>query len=55
MRPIMKSLERDKEWDALVAEIREKCRNRPRFMEILDKPEGRTIFEAQKARRRKRT
>ena len=54
MRPIMKSLKRAKEWDALVAEIREKYRNRPRFMEVLDRLEGRTIVATQKARRRKR-
>ncbi len=55
MRPIMKSLKQAKQWDALVAEIREKYRNRPRFMEILDRLEGRTILATQKARRRKRT
>lgn len=54
MRPIMKSLECDKEWGELVAEIREKYSNRPRFMEILDSLEGRSIVETQKARRRKR-
>jgi len=55
MRPIMKSLKQAKQWDALVAEIREKYRNRPRFMEILDRLEGRTILATEKARRRKRT
>jgi hypothetical protein len=55
MRPIMKSLKKAKQWDALVAEIREKYRNRPRFMEVLDRLEGRTILATQKARRRKRT
>ena len=53
MRPIMESLKRAKEWESLVAEIREKYRNRPRFMEVLDKLEGRTIIATQKARRRK--
>ena len=55
MRPIMKSLKQAEQWDALVAEIREKYRNRPRFMEILDRLEGRTILATQKAHRRKRT
>jgi uncharacterized Zn finger protein len=54
MRPIMKSLKQSKEWDALVAEVREKYRNRPRFMEILDRLEGHTIVATQKARLRKR-
>ena len=55
MRPIMRSLKQAKQWDALLAEIREKYRNRPRFMETLDRLEGRTILATQKARRRKRT
>jgi len=54
MRPIMKSLKREKQWHALVAEIRQKYRNRPRFMEILERLEGRTILETQKARRKRR-
>lgn len=44
MRPIMKSLKQAEQWDALVVEIRDKYRNRPRFMEILDRLEGRTIL-----------
>ena len=54
MRPIMKSLGQAKEWDALVAEIRATYRNRPRFMEILDRLDARPIVAAQKARRKKR-
>ena len=54
MRPIMKSLKREKQWHALVAEIRQKYRNRPRFMEILERLKGRTILETQKARRKRR-
>jgi uncharacterized Zn finger protein len=50
MQPIMKSLGRESEWSDLLATIREKYRNRPRFMEILDKLEGRTILQTQKAR-----
>ncbi|NLF06656.1 MAG: hypothetical protein GX594_01570 [Pirellulaceae bacterium] len=52
MRPIMKSLGRDSEWQKTVANIRETYRNRPRFMEVLDRLEGRTILQTQKARRR---
>ena len=54
MQPVMKSLGRQAEWAKLLAEIREKYRNRPRFMEILDKLEGRTILQTQKARSRRR-
>jgi uncharacterized Zn finger protein len=54
LQPIMKSLGRESDWTALLAEIREKYRNRPRFMEILDKLEGRTILQTQKARSRRR-
>jgi uncharacterized Zn finger protein len=54
MQPIMKSLSRQAEWATLLARIREKYRNRPRFMEILDKLEGHTILQTQKARSRRR-
>ena len=53
MQPILKSLGRQAEWAALLAGIREKYRNRPRFMEILEKLEGRTILQTAKARRRR--
>ena len=54
MRPVMKSLGRSDEWTALVSEIRQEYRNRPRFMEILDKVEGTTVLQSQKSRRRRR-
>jgi uncharacterized Zn finger protein len=47
MRPILKALGRENEWTVRVAEIREKYRNRPKFMEILD---GRTIVATHKTR-----
>ena len=50
----MKALGRQSDWDALLADIQLKYRNRPRFMEILDNLEGGTILETQKARGRKR-
>ena len=53
MRPIMKSLGREGEWKNLLAEVRQKYGNRPRFMEILDRLEGRTVLQSQKARRRR--
>lgn len=40
LRPIYEKLKRAAEWDALVAGIREKYRNRPKFMETLDKMQG---------------
>ncbi len=49
MRPILKSLGRAEEWTRLLAEIRQGYRNRPRFMEILDTLEGRTILQTQKS------
>lgn len=50
----MKSLGREAEWATLLAGIREKFRNRPRFMEILDKLEDRIILQTKKARNRQR-
>jgi len=39
-------------WGALTwADIRANYRNRPRFMDILDKLDGRTIVETHRARR----
>jgi hypothetical protein len=43
MRPILKGLGRDAEWTKLLADIRQNHKNRPRFMEILDKLERRPI------------
>jgi uncharacterized Zn finger protein len=51
LRPILKSLDREAEWTRLLADIRQNYRNRPRFMEILDALEGRTILQTRKARR----
>jgi len=36
LRPLYEALNRASEWTALVASIREKYRNRPRFMDLLD-------------------
>ncbi len=52
LRPIYQSLGRPAEWDALVASIREKYRNRPRFMELLDRLDGQTIVQWKRAKRR---
>ncbi|MGA2501413.1 MAG: SWIM zinc finger family protein [Tepidisphaeraceae bacterium] len=51
MRPILKSLGREQEWIGLLADIRLKHRNRPRFMEVLDRLEDRTVLETQKRKR----
>lgn len=48
MRPILQSLKREEEWGQLVAEIRVQYRNRPRFMEILERLEGGTIVQTQR-------
>jgi uncharacterized Zn finger protein len=53
MRPILKSLDREAEWHKLLTDIRANHRNRPRFMETLDKLEGQTILQTQKAGRRR--
>ncbi len=52
LRPIYKALGRAGEWDALLASIRENYRNRPRFMEILDRLDGRTILDSAKPKRK---
>jgi uncharacterized Zn finger protein len=51
MQPIMKSMNRENDLTQLVDDIRLRHRNRPRFMEILDRLENRTILAAQKTRR----
>ncbi|HZL89761.1 MAG TPA: SWIM zinc finger family protein [Pirellulaceae bacterium] len=53
MRPILKSLNRESEWTSLLTDIRQKHKNRPKLMEILDRLEERPIVEANHARRRK--
>jgi len=51
MRPILKALHREVEWDGFLADIRLRYKNRPKFMEILDKLDPRPIVEQRKARR----
>lgn len=51
MRPILKSLDRGWEWNELVTEIRTNYRNRPRFMEILDRLEALPIVQKSSARK----
>ena len=51
MRPILKALHREVEWDGLLADIRSRYKNRPKFMETLDKLDPRPIVEQRKARR----
>ncbi len=45
MRPILKSLDRGWEWNDLLTDIRTNYRNRPRFMEILDRLDARPILQ----------
>lgn len=51
MQPIIKSTDRDQDWKQLVEDIRLRYRNRPKFMEILDRLEGQTIISTQRRRR----
>jgi uncharacterized Zn finger protein len=51
MRPILQSLHREVEWNALLADIRLRYKNRPKFMDILDKLDPRPIVEQKRARR----
>ena len=52
LRPLYEALDRTSEWTALLASIREKYRNRPRFMELLDGVEGRSIVQSTRTRRK---
>jgi uncharacterized Zn finger protein len=52
LRPLYELLKRANEWTALVASIREKYRNRPRFMDLLDGLDGRSIVQSARARRK---
>jgi uncharacterized Zn finger protein len=51
MRPILQALHREAEWNGLLADIRLRYKNRPKFMEILDKLNPRPIVEQKRARR----
>jgi uncharacterized Zn finger protein len=51
MRPIMKSIGNEPGWMQMVADIRVNYRNRPRFMEILDKLSPQPIVEKRQNRR----
>lgn len=53
LRPIFQSLGRTAEWTQLLSDIRLNYRNRPRFMEILDKLDGVTILQSEKSRKRR--
>lgn len=51
MQPIMKSIGSESGWVQMVADIRLNYRNRPRFVEILDKLSRRPIVEVTQNRR----
>jgi uncharacterized Zn finger protein len=51
MRPILQALHRETEWNGLLADIRLRYKNRPKFMEILDKLDPMPIVEQKRARR----
>ena len=46
----LKALHREAEWEGLLAAIRMRYKNRPKFMEILDKLDPRPIVEQKRAR-----
>jgi uncharacterized Zn finger protein len=52
LRPLYEALDRLSEWTTLLVSIREKYRNRPRFMELLDRLDGRTIVQSTRTRRK---
>lgn len=52
MRPIFKTLDQEDHWNELLADVRHNYRNRPRFMEILDRLQGRPIIQSHKSSRR---
>ncbi|SIO38298.1 Uncharacterized conserved protein, contains Zn finger domain [Singulisphaera sp. GP187] len=52
LRPIYEALGRKSEWTAQIASIREQYRNRPRFMELLDRLDGRTIAQSIRPKRK---
>ena len=51
LRKPYQTLGRVEEWQALVSSIREQYKNRPRFMEVLDNIEGRTILQSSRKRK----
>lgn len=51
MRPVFQQLHRESEWDSLLTDIRLRYKNRPRFMEILDRLDPRPIVEQKRAPR----
>lgn len=51
MRPIFQGLRQDSEWDGLLADIRLRYKNRPKFMEILDRLAPKPIVEQKRIRR----
>ena len=49
MRPILKRLNRETEWTQLVADIRQRHRNRPKLMEMLDRLNDQPIVKTLKS------
>ena len=52
LRPFFKAMDRSEEWEALLASIREQYRGRPRFMELLDGLDSRSIVQAARTRKK---
>lgn len=51
MRPILQGLRRESEWDGLLADIRLRYKNRPKFMEVLDRLDPGPIVEQKRVQR----
>ncbi|QDV35164.1 SWIM zinc finger family protein [Tautonia plasticadhaerens] len=52
LRPLYMAVGRPEEWEVLLSSIRESYRNRPRFMEQLDRLDGRPIVQSPRGRSR---
>ena len=50
LRPLYKAVGRPEEWETLLSSIRESYRNRPRFMEQLDRLDNRPIVQSPRGR-----
>ncbi|MCC6428153.1 MAG: hypothetical protein IT435_15195 [Phycisphaerales bacterium] len=50
MRPMMNTLNRGEEWSQLLQQIGERYKNRPRFLQILDRLENRPIASTRRRR-----
>jgi hypothetical protein len=50
MKPIMNAIGKGSEWKQLVEDIRQRHRNRPKLLEILDRLDDRPIVASRRKR-----